>query len=139
MTSELQNRLAKALGINISGDNFRIAAARIYEAIWRAVEICESQNPVSDKQRAFARDIGVDVSGLDRFAASRQIAARLAVLNEIALRDLALQPGDKIVLKVSKDICEVSCVGKNRKVFPKGWGGQSVWAMQILRKVRSKS
>lgn len=136
--SELQKRLAKTLGIDLSGDSFRIAAARIYEAVWPAIEFQSSDLPVSDKQIAFGRDIGIDVSGGDRFTASLQISARLDVLNEVALRDLDLRPGDKIVLKGSREVLEVSCVGKNRKIFPRGWGGQSVWATQVSRKVRSK-
>lgn len=77
MTSEFQKKLAKSLAIDLTGDNFRIAAARLYEAIWPAIEIRESEHPASDKQIAFARDVGVDVSGLDRTTASCRITEQL--------------------------------------------------------------
>ena len=65
------------------------------------------------------------------------IAARLRLLNEVALRALDLRPGDLIVLKAEPgETHAVSCVGRNRRVFLKGWGGQSVWATQVLSKAK---
>ena len=134
-SSVLQHKLAKLLGVDASNDDFHTAAARLYEVIWPAVEIHESQQPASEKQLAFAKDIGLEIDGIDRAGASQRIAARLRLLNEIALRALDLRPGDRVVLKdMPKETYTVSCVGRNRQIYLKGWGGQSVWATQVLRK-----
>jgi hypothetical protein len=126
-TTDLQGRLAQVLGVDVTGDNFHIAAARLYEVIWPAIGSHESEDPASQRQVAFAKDIGLDIVGVDRATASQQIGARLGLLNELALRTLDLKPGDRVVLKENpKESCVVSCVGRNRKVYLKGWGGQSV-------------
>ena len=135
--SDLQRELAETLGLDVSSDSFRIAAARLYEAVWPATEIHQSPKAPSDKQLALAEDIDLDVEGNDRAIASQRIAARLRLLNEVALRALDLRPGDLIVLKETPEESHaVSCVGRDRRVFLKRWGGQSVWATQILSKTR---
>lgn len=133
--SDLQLKLAETVGIDVSNDDFRIAAARLYEAVWPAVEIHESPQAPSEKQLAFAKDVGLNIDGCDRAGASQQIAARLSLLNEVALRALDLKPGDQVVLKgTPEETHAVSCVGRNRKIYLRGWAGQSVWATQVLRR-----
>ena len=46
--SDLQRELAETLGLDISSDSFRIAAARLYEAVWSATEIHQSPHAPSD-------------------------------------------------------------------------------------------
>jgi hypothetical protein len=135
-TSDLQRRLATALGVDVSSDDFHTAAARLYEIIWPALEIHDSQIAESEKQAALAKDIGLDIHGDNRAGASQRIAARLRLLNEIALHTLDLRPGDLVVLRAApEEVHSVSCVGRNRKIYLKGWRGESVWATQVLKKV----
>ncbi len=133
-TSNLQRTLAAALGIDVSEDDFHTAAARLYEVIWPALEIHDSQLAASEKQAALARDIGLEIDGSSRAGTSQRIAARLRLLNEVALRTLDLRPGDRVVLRAApEESHSVSCVGRNRKVYLKGRRGESVWATQILK------
>jgi hypothetical protein len=132
--------LAAALGVDVSSDDFHTAAARLYEIIWPALEIHDSQLAESEKQVALAKDIDLDIHGENRAEASQRIAARLRLLNELALRTLDLKPGDLVVLRATpEEAHSVSCVGRNRRIFLKGWRGESVWATQVLKKLAAEA
>lgn len=135
-TTELQQKLAEALGINILEDNFYIAAARLNEVVHEALNLkTKSELPATKKQLVFAKDIGLNIDGLDRHTASSKISARLDILNELALRNLDLKPCDTVFLRGKPKKQEiVSCVGKNRLIYLKRWGGQTVYPTQILKK-----
>jgi hypothetical protein len=140
----LQRRIAKALGVNISGDTERVAAARIREFVAPAMLEKSYAEQASEKQVSYGVMIGLDLSGLSKGLASAMIDDRHAELNAEALQRLALKPGDEVVhTSTCRDEGSefswetnyiVSSIGKDGLVYFKGGNGRCGWPTQIRHK-----
>lgn len=140
-----QYQLAASLGVSVSEDTFNVAAAKLLDTVSEALGF-EPACPSSTRQRAFAHSLGVDVAKDSKRVASAKTGDYLLELNQKAIVDLNLQPGDRVT-RVQRFECEgeerefeqefiVSSIQPNGRVFFKGGNGQGAWPTQ-LRKAES--
>jgi hypothetical protein len=135
-----QLQLAEALRISIADDTFDVAAARLLDAVARAIGY-EASDASSERQRAFAESLGRDVSSDSKRVASAKIGEALLERNRAAIVSLDLQPGDHVVrvqhfeyegaVRTLEQEFIVSSLQPNGRVFFKGGNGQGAWPTQL--------
>ena len=141
--TDIQKKIARSLGIDITGDSRNIAAARIREIVEPAINPDSSYRSATQKQVEYAASLGLDVSGDSFWVCSAKIDDKLRELNQVALERLDLKPGDRVIVvdkgKINGQHYEhqeehiVSSVGKNLRVYFKGGGGRGAWPSQIKK------
>jgi len=135
-----QNRIAAALGLNVSGDSESIAAARILDVV--AVAVGHSgPRAATIKQIEFARALGLDAGEDTLRVASARIDDELRRRNVAAIERLKLEPGDRVLKRSMVTIngeqrewtheYVVSSIRPNTRVFFKGGNGQGAWPTQL--------
>jgi hypothetical protein len=140
---DIQKKIARSLGIDITGDSRNIAAARIREIVEPAINPDSSYRSATQKQVEYAASLGLDVSGDSFWVCSAKIDDKLRELNHVALERLDLKPGDRVIVvdkgKINGQHHEhqeehiVSSVGKNLRVYFKGGGGRGACPSQIKK------
>ena len=140
--SEAQTELAKLVGVDVGGDSFDVAAARLLDAVAPALGY-EPAHPSSERQRSFATSLGCDVAGDSKRVASAKISDALFAKNQEAIVALALKPGDRVVrvhqfefdgeLRTLEQEYVISSIQPNGRVFFKGGNGQGAWPTQLRR------
>jgi hypothetical protein len=141
--TDAQVKIAKTLGIDISNDSRNVTAARIRETVEPAINPNSTFWAATQKQIEFATSLGLDVMSDSFWVCSAKIDDKLRELNQVALENLKLKPGDRVIVttkgKISgqnyerQDEFIVSSIGKNLKVYFKGGGGRSAWPGRIER------
>ena len=140
--SQDQLHLASVLGIDISGDTFDVAAARLLDGVAPAIGH-EPAEPSSERQRAFAESLGYDVALDSKRVASAKIGEALLANNLGAIKSLNLQAGDRVIrltqfehageLRSFEQELIVSSIQPNGRVFFKGGNGQGAWPTQLRK------
>jgi hypothetical protein len=136
-----QKQIAAVLGIDISHDTKRVAAARIRTFIGPAIFSKAAQYTATERQIDFARSIGLEVDGDSSLVASAKIADELYIRNKTALANLQLQPGDRVRVRhqvefaaeiqewVEEDV--ISSIQPNCRIMFKGGKGRGAWPTQV--------
>jgi hypothetical protein len=140
--SQDQRSLAALLRIEIGGDSYDIAAAKLLDAVAAAIGF-EPPEQASDRQKAFALSLDLDVAGDSKRVASARIAEALLAKNLAAVAELDLKPGDRVVrtghlefegdLHTISEEFVVSSIHANGRVYFKGGNGQGAWPTQLQR------
>jgi hypothetical protein len=141
--SQEQKALAAALGVDVSGDSYDIAAAKLLDAVATAIGF-EPPAASSDRQRAFALSLGHNVVGDSKRLASAKIGEALLAKNREVIAALDLKPGDRVVRtehfefegemrSISQEFI-VSSIQPNGRVFFKGGNGQGAWPTQLTKR-----
>lgn len=140
--SKTQTQLAKLVGLDVGGDSFDVAAARLLDAVAPALGY-EPAEPSSDRQRSFAESLCCDVTSDSKRVASAKIGDALFTKNQEAIVALALKPGDRVVrvnqfefegeLRSLEQEYVISSIQPNGRVFFKGGNGQGAWPTQLRR------
>ena len=141
-----QKSLAASLGIDISGDSYDVAAAKLLDAVAAAVGF-EPPESSSERQRAFASSLGHNVVSDSKRVASAKIGDALLARNQAAIAALHLRPGDHVVRtehfelegemrSISQEFI-VSSIQPNGRVFFKGGNGQGAWPTQLTKRAGS--
>jgi hypothetical protein len=136
-----QRQVAAALGIDISRDSRRVAAARIQTFVGPALLDKVSVNSATECQVDFAKDLGLDVHGDSTLVASAKIADELFDRNKAAAERLQLKPGDRVRIRRRCDHAGqthewtdeyvVSSVQPNCRIMFKGGNGMGAWPTQV--------
>lgn len=135
-----QEQLARALGVDISGDSFDVAAARLMDVV--AVSVGhEPAEPASERQMQFAQSLGCAVAGDTKRVASAKIGEALLARNRQAIVSMNLKPGDRVIrtiqfeyggeLRTTENEFVISSIQNNGRVFFKGGNGQGAWPTQL--------
>lgn len=138
-----QVSLAALLRIDITGDSYDVAAAKLLDAVALAIGF-EPAERSSERQRAFAASLACNVSADTKRVASAKISDALLAKNMAALAELELKPGDHVVRTehfdlegeahtVSQDFV-VSSIQPNGRVYFKGGNGQGAWPTQLKKR-----
>ncbi len=140
--SEAQIELAGRVGVDVGGDSFDVAAARLLDAVALALGY-EPAAPSSERQRSFAESLGCDVSNDSKRIASARIGDALFGKNQEAIANLGLKPGDRVIrvhqfefdgeLRTLEQEYVISSIQTNGRVFFKGGNGQGAWPTQLRR------
>lgn len=141
--SKDQASLAALLQLDIAGDSYDVAGAKLLDAVASAIGF---EPPVgsSDRQQAFASSLGYSVSSDTKRVASARISDALLEKNQAALAALDLKPGDHVVRmeyfefegdmrSISQEFV-VSSIQPNGRVFFKGGNGQGAWPTQLMKR-----
>lgn len=142
LPSQDQLSLARLLGIEIDDDTFDVAAARVMDAVAPAVGYEPSEGS-SERQREFAKSLGLNVIADSKRVASAKIGEALFAMNQHAIASLNLKPGDHVIRvgyfeyegerrSVEQEFV-VSSIQSNGRVFFKGGNGQSAWPTQLRK------
>lgn len=139
--TDVQKKIAKILGVDISSDSRNIAAARIREIVEPAINPNSTYWTATQKQIEYAKSLDLNIAGDSFWVCSAKIDDRLRELNQAALDKLKLKPGDRVIVTTKGKVGEknyetqdeyiVSSVGKNLRVYFKGGGGRGAWPRQI--------
>ena len=139
--TQVQIQIAKDLGIEVSKDSFRVAAARILDLV--APAIGYNAKPATSKQVEFAKGLGIDVTSDSSRVASARIQDKLEEVNSRALKELRLAPGDKVVVRKTYTFSGqeymdereyvVSSIKDNGMVYFKGGNGKCAWACKVQK------
>ena len=141
--TEDQQRVAAALGIDISRDTRDVAAGRIHTAVGPAILSKRAKDPASERQVELGKKIGIDVVGDSSLVASEKIGDRLFIINRAAAEKLQLKSGDRVRVRrrvedggATEEHVEeflVSSVQPNGRIMFKGGGCPGAWAGQVER------
>lgn len=142
MPSDFQRKIAAQLGLDVAGDSYDVAAARIMDIVALAVKQFPARAS-SAEQRKFAKSLKLNVAKDSMRVASAKISDALLAANKKALRRLKLSKGDKVVFTekydtesgVHRRISEhvISSIGSNGRVYFKGIGCQGAWPTQLKK------
>jgi hypothetical protein len=134
--SKVQHQLAEALDVDISQDTVAVAAARLYDIVGPAIEERYEVRRATQKQIDFGRSVGFDVSGDSMGVAGARIADALLIRNRQLLKELKLQPGDRVrktsQYGFSRDYT-VSSIGNNGRIHFKGGNGAGAWPSEVRK------
>ena len=140
--TESQRSLAALLSVDLAGDTFDSAAARLLDAVSTSVGL-EPQEPASERQKAFAKSLGAVLESESKRVASAIIGQLLHERNQEAIARLQLSAGDWVVrtqrieIEGETHILEqefvISSVQPNGRVFFKGGNGQGAWPTQLRK------
>src|SRR5213594_3953822 len=124
--SDFQQEIAARLGVDVSGDSYDVAAARIMDIVALAVKQFPARAS-SAEQRKFARSVKLIVAKDSMRVASAKISDALLATNKKALDRLKLSKGDKVIFiekykaesGVYKRMSEhvISSIGSNGRVY----------------------
>jgi hypothetical protein len=140
--SEFQQKIAARLGLDVAGDSYDVAAARIMDSVALAVKQFPAKAS-SPEQRKFARSLKLNVAKDSMRVTSAKISDALLATNKKTLDRLKLSKGDKVIFieeyetesGVHKRVSEhvVSSIGSNARVYFKGIGCQGAWPTQLKK------
>jgi hypothetical protein len=141
--TDFQSRLAGFLGVDLSRDTCEVAAARLADAVLPATSPLQTPRVATERQVAFARDLGIVVDDDSATVCGAKIDAELRRRNLAALRLLNLQPGDTVRRttyytlngerrSAVRDFI-VSSIGRDMRVYFKGGSGEGAWPTQLER------
>ena len=140
-STEVQRRIAKKLGLDLSACSESMAAAHIREVVAEAIGEPRAAWHSTEKQRAFAEALGFNVDHASVVVASATINEALFERNRKALRKLKLKPGDRVLKRTRFEFggepreltteAIVSSVQPNQRVFFKGGNGQGAWPSEL--------
>lgn len=140
--SEAQLKLAQLAGVDVQGDSFDVAAAKLLDAVALAIGY-EPGEPSSERQRSFAASLGCTVTHDSKRVASAKIGDALFAKNQEAIAALAFNPGDRVVrvhqfefegeLRTLEQEYVISSIQPNGRVYFKGGNGQGAWPTQLRR------
>jgi hypothetical protein len=130
-----QKTVAGKLGINVAGDTFAVAAARILDVVGSAIGDERRYDTPTDKQIRFARELGADISHDSFRVGSAKLDDALALLDMRQIAELKLGPGVKVRLRSRPDGPDriISSIQDGRLVFFRGGGGAKAWARNCVR------
>jgi len=97
--TDIQIRIAAALGIRIEEDSRRIAAARIADVVAEAIGERHGPRSATPRQVQFAESLRLDIQDDTVRVASAKIADELDRRNRERLVALQIQPGDQVRLR----------------------------------------
>jgi hypothetical protein len=137
-----QHQLAASLQVSIAADTYDVAAARLLDAVAETLGF-ESAQPSSERQRAFAQSLGVNVDHDSKRVASAKIGDVLLERNQQAIASLQLKPGDRVIRvhrfeyegeehELAREFV-VSSIQANGRVFFRGGNGQGAWPTQLRK------
>jgi hypothetical protein len=141
-SSDFQQEIAARLGLDVSGDSYDVAAARIMDIVALAVKQFPARAS-SAEQRKFARSLKLNVAKDSMRVASARISDALLAANKKALDRLKLSKGDKVIfiekyegesgvhMRMSEHV--ISSIGSNGRVYFKGIGCQGAWPTQLKK------
>jgi hypothetical protein len=139
----IQAQVAAALGIDITGDSRRVAAARLRDAVADAIGERYGSGPVTARQIEFARSLKLDLSDDTLRVASARIADELDRRNREALATLKLQRGDRVRIRKTYDVDGqhhewvrefiVSTIDVTSRLHFKGGNGAGAWPTEVER------
>ena len=145
--TKYQRHIAALLGIDVSNDTQGIAAAKIEDVVYPAINANAEVRAVTPNQLAFAKSLEIDVSQDSLNVAAAKIADRLAERNEELLDKLQLKSGDKVIKHESveyegeiEDLSQeyiVSSIGRDGRIYFKGGNGRGAWPDQVTKVVSS--
>lgn len=137
----LQIQIAGQLGVVVSTDSFRVAAARIMDIVGPAIGYKAKYSEPTPKQVEFARALGIDISGESFRVSSAKIQDKLEEMNLNALEEMQLAPGDRVRMqqvinyKGQQHVFEqeyiVSSIRHDGLVYFKGANGRCAWATKL--------
>lgn len=139
--TEVQRRVAAALGVDVVNDTSTVAAARIRDVVAEAIGERFATRPATTKQIEYGIRLGLDLRSDSIRVASAKIGDELSRRNFEAIARLDLRPGDHVL---KHDVFElrgeshelvrefvVSSIQANARVFFKGGNGQGAWPTQL--------
>ena len=129
-----QKEIAAKLGIDVSRDSYRVAAARIREVVDPALSAKARTRPADAEQKELAKRFHLRVSRDTRLVASAKIQDRRELINKKLARKMGLKPGVKVVNKrdgvcSSEQEYAIRAISKDGVVFFEG--GQRAWPMDL--------
>ena len=136
-----QLQLATLLGIDITSNTEQVAAARLEDHVALAIHPGQEPRFATDRQIAFGQSLGLDLRNDSLRVASAKIEEELYAMNQAAVIDLDLRPGDRVIKRQRVEIdgrihnldreYVVSSVDDNFRVWFKGGNGQGAWPTEL--------
>lgn len=136
-----QMQIAAALKIEIDQDTRSVAAARIHTFVGPAIQSKVSERSATERQIAFAKDLGLNVAHDSSLVASAKIADELYLRNKAAMERLQLKPGDRVRVRFQFQFDNqpdelvqeyvVSSILPNFRIMFKGGNGNGAWPTQV--------
>ena len=139
--TDVQLRVATALGVDVSGDSRNVAAARIRDAVAEAIGERHGPRPATGKQIEYAQALGLDVRRDTVRVASARIDDELNSRNQAALVTLKLKPGDRVVKRETVEMdgqrqeltreFTISSIHPSGRLFFRGGNGWGAWPAEV--------
>jgi hypothetical protein len=128
-------RLAKTLGLDVAGDTWRVAAAKILDVVGPAIGDCERHSEPTARQVKHAADVGVDLAGVSFRVACAKIADYWDLQNQLSIERQQLKPGDTVSKRNDplRQRWVISSIAADGTVFFKGGNGQRAMAANLSR------
>ena len=148
-STEVQYRVASALGVDIVRDSRSVAAARIHDMVAEAIDERHGPRPATARQIEYAAALGLDVRADTLRVASAKIGDELDRRNQEALISLELQPGDRVIKCQRFDLdgerhewrreFTISSIHPSGRLFFKGGNGYGAWPTEVEKFAASSS
>lgn len=130
--SSFQKQISKKLNFQIDESSFDIAAAQIMDFVEPALDIeLISKKTSTEKQRKYAKSLGIDVSQDSIRVASIKISIALDKRNHDLIHIYGLKPGKQIKWKKWNRIMEISSISVNCRLWFKGGNGWGAFPHEI--------
>jgi hypothetical protein len=132
-----QIEIAQKLGIDVSGDSERVAAALIEDYVFYAIYPGREKLEPSEKQIEFAKSLGIKIKSDSILIISAQITDELEKQNIEAINNFGLSASDEVTINEHGYVCSytISSIAKNYRLWFKGGNGRGAWPTQIIAKV----
>lgn len=137
MANTDQIEIAQKLGLDVSNDSERVAAARIEERIFHAIHPNKELADPSEKQIEFAKSLGIEIGANSRLVISAKITDELESRNIEAINNLGLTSGDEVIINEygHEKSYTISSIGSDYRLWFKGGMGHGAWPTQVVAKV----
>jgi hypothetical protein len=147
--TDIQVRVASALGVDITGDSQTVAAARLHDVVAEAIGERHGPRCATERQIEFGRGLGLDLRDDSLRVASARISDELERRNRETLARLQLQPGDRVVIRKTYDIdgrqnewvreLTISSIDARGRLHFKGGNGYGAWPTEVEKPTVSGS
>jgi hypothetical protein len=137
MANQTQLNIAKKLGIKINNDSETMAAARIHDYVYEAINPTKEKFITSEEQLDLAKSLGIKLVTNSSLIAFAQLSEKLDQINIEAIKKLKLSPGDEVTIN-NGNVYVISSIGKNYRLWFKGGNGYSAWPTEVISKKANK-
>lgn len=133
--SEAQILFGVQLGLDFTGCSPNVALAMIEDCIDTRFNAVSDLGVPSEKQIALASKFGRDISVLSKRVGSAVIEDIMQKLNEEAISQQSLSPGDSVYNKhdATRRTYVISSIKEDGTVYFRGGNGAKAWARSLVR------
>jgi hypothetical protein len=136
-----QLAVGERLGLDLSSDTWAVARATILDLVGAAIGDEERYDEPTQSQIAWARSLGIDVTGYSYRVAFAMIQDALSERENRLISEMSLRPGDRVVREreVEGEIHRwrqefvISSIRDDGLLYFKGGGGKCGWPSKFTK------